>query len=105
MDADIYDRELLRAQIRTDIFRVLRMACDQFSVESFMLLDFETALENGLEKSVIFDSFSEIRMASFLSRSEALARLEGLPTARFSFWNSKNSRPPRLSIDRHQPSE
>jgi len=88
MDADIYDRELRRAQTRTDVFRVLRMACDLFSVESFMLLDFEAAVANGVGKSIIFDNFSETRTASFFSRSEALARLEHLTTTRFNYWST-----------------
>ena len=88
MDADIYDRELRRAQTRTDIFRVLRMACELFSVESFVLLDFEAALAGSLEKSIIFDSFSQIRMTSFLSEHEAFARLENLTTARFNCWSA-----------------
>jgi len=88
MDDSVYDRELRRAQTKTDIFRVLRMACDLFSIESFILLDFDAALQKGLAGAVIFDNFPQARLDRLLCEPHALARIEVLATTRFSYWNS-----------------
>lgn len=90
MDDGVYHRELRRAQTKTDIFRVLRMACDLFSIEGFVLLDFDAALKKGLAESIVFDNFSQARLDRFLSEPGALAKIDTLASMRFSHWSSED---------------
>lgn len=87
MEASIFGREFSRALTKTDIFRLLYMASEHFSIGSFLLLDIEVALANGLERAVIFEACPAATLQAFLSSKNPERSLEKLAAEKYTIWS------------------